>query len=107
MSDNPRQSRYEVLVDGDPAGFVSYEISGDEISGNETSGAVYALTHTEIDPRFEGQGLGSLLIGRTLEDLRARGAQILPYCRFVRKYLDRHTEYVALVPEDKRPRFDL
>ena len=101
MTDNPRQSRYEIVVDGEPAGFVAYDRESDD------AGDIFALTHTEIDPRFEGQGLGGRLIGQALDDLRERGARLLPYCSFVKSYLERHDEYVDLVPEDRRARFGL
>lgn len=97
VQENPRQSRFEVSVDGEPAGFVAY----DERDG------VYGLTHTEIDPRFEGQGLGSTLIKAALDDLRGRGAAVLPYCPFVKTYIEKHAEYADLVPADLRSRFDL
>ena len=97
VQDNPRQSRYEIAVEGEPAGFVAY----DERDG------VYGLTHTEIDPRFEGRGVGSQLVRGALDDLRARGAAVLPFCTFVRGYIEKHPEYLDLVPAERRDRFDL
>jgi hypothetical protein len=47
--DAPERARFEIIVDERLAGFAQYSRSEDEIS----------LTHTEIDPAFEGQGLGS------------------------------------------------
>ena len=97
VQENPGQSRFEVSVDGEPAGFAAYEVRD----------GAFALTHTEIDPRFEGQGLGSTLIKATLEDLRGRDAAVLPYCPFVTAYIQEHPEYGDLVPEGLRARFDL
>lgn len=90
-------SRFEVLVDGEAAGFVAYRRNGSTIS----------FTHTEIDERFEGRGLGSVLVRGALDAARAEGAAVLPFCPFVRRYISRHHEYLDLVPIDQRSRFEL
>jgi len=66
-----------------------------------------ALVHTEVDPRFEGAGVGSALAVFALEDARTRGLAVLPFCPFVAGYLKRHREYVDLVPAQYRDTFDL
>lgn len=99
VTDNPGQSRFEIFdgESGELAGFAAYERSDDRI----------AFTHTEIDPRFEGRGLGGRLVGAALDSARERGLAVLPYCPFVRGWIGKHPEYIALVPEDRRPRFHL
>lgn len=97
VSDSPAAQRYELRVDGELAGFAQYRLKPDQIS----------LTHTEIDDRFEGQGLASRLISFALDDARERGLAVLPFCPFVNAYIQRHREYVDLVPEDRRAEFDL
>jgi predicted GNAT family acetyltransferase len=85
--DNPSELRYELW-------------SGDEVAGSiryTRDGEVVTLVHTEIDPAFEGQGLGSALVAGTLDDVRARGKRIRPICPFVVAYLRRHPEYADLV----------
>ncbi|MBG0823123.1 N-acetyltransferase [Planomonospora sp. ID91781] len=51
MVDDPRADRFEILLDEEPAGFVTYT----------RARAGLSLLHTEIDPRFEGRGLGAAL----------------------------------------------
>ena len=51
---------------------------------------------------MEGQGLGSRLVREALTGLRDRGVAVLPYCPFVKAYLQRHPELVDLVPEAER-----
>src|SRR5436309_4836793 len=65
---------------------------------------VVELIHTEIDPAFEGRGLGTRLIAGALDDIRARGLELIPTCPFVRAYLRRHPEQRDLVvrPSDRR-----
>ncbi|MDT4915658.1 MAG: uncharacterized protein QOI15_239 [Pseudonocardiales bacterium] len=97
VRDNPELSRYEVLVDGEVAGFTEYATHGDQVD----------LLHTEVEPKYEGRGLASRLIGETLDDLRERGLRAMPYCPFVRKYIGRHPEYVELIPAEHRGKFGL
>jgi predicted GNAT family acetyltransferase len=97
VRDNPEGERYEIVVDGNVAGFAQYRRRRDLIG----------FFHTEIDPAFEGQGLGSQLIRHALDEARAQGLPVLPFCPFVRGYIERHEEYVDLVPPDHRETFDL
>ena len=57
--------------------------------------------------RFEGQGLGGRSIPFALDDARERGLEVLPFCPFVRDYMEHHPEYIELVPEKLRARFEL
>jgi predicted GNAT family acetyltransferase len=97
VADNPDAERYEVFADGELAGFVTYGLQDGRI----------VLRHTEVDDAFEGQGVGSGLVSRVLEDVRARGLEVLPLCSFVRGYIARHPDYLDLVPEDQRAKFGL
>jgi len=97
VTDNRGQSRFEIETDGEIAGTISYQRGKGEI----------ALIHTEVEPRFEGQGLGSQLIRGALDAARAEGLAVLPFCPFVRSYIGDHAEYLDLVPEDRRAEFDL
>jgi len=38
---------------------------------------------------------------------RSDGVSVLPFCPFVRSYIAGHTEYLDVVPEDMRAKFDL
>ncbi len=97
VHDAPERSRYEITVDGELAGFAAYERHHHSV----------AFTHTEIDPRFEGHGLASQLIRAALDDVRADGTPVLPFCPFVRAFIERHPDYLALVPEARREAFGL
>lgn len=91
------RNRYEITVDGKPAGFTQYERRGEAI----------AFLHTEIDPAYSGKGLAGKLIGHALDDVREQKLAVLPYCPFVRSFIAKHTEYTDLVPADKRAEFEL
>ena len=95
--DNPDKARFEILADGELAGFVLYHLRGHEI----------AFTHTETDDRFRGHGLASQLVRTALDEARARHLAVLPYCPFVRSWITEHREYADLVPAGKRAQFGL
>ena len=97
VADNAKAHRFEITVDGKVAGFAAYTREGSTVS----------FTHTEIDPSFEGKGLGSALARGALDTTRAQGRAVLPFCPFIRGYVERHPEYLELVPADQRPRFGL
>ena len=55
------------------------------------------LTHTEVPPALEGQGIGSALVKQTLEAVEEGGWQLIPQCPFVKAYIMRHPEWARLV----------
>jgi uncharacterized protein len=89
VADNPAESRYELHVGGELAGFVTYHIRHD--------GAVINLIHTEIDPKFQGSGLAGQLARATLDDIRARHLSVLPSCPYIRSWIGKHPDYADLV----------
>ena len=80
--DNAAEHRYELWVLDERAGVIEYD----------TRPGAVELIHTEIDPAFEGRGLGTQLIAGALHDIRARGLGLIPTCPFVRAYLRRYPE---------------
>ncbi|GAA2861478.1 GNAT family N-acetyltransferase [Streptosporangium fragile] len=89
VSDNPGASRFEILVDGEIAGFAAYRLRAGKI----------IFTHTEIASEFEGKGLGSRLAVGALDAGRSAGRSVVPLCPFIAGYIRRHPEYRDLVPD--------
>jgi predicted GNAT family acetyltransferase len=83
VEDNPGRRRFEVLVDGELAGFATY-LDRD---------GVVLITHSEVDPKFRGRGLGAELARQTLGLLRERRARVVPACPFFANYVLEHPEY--------------
>ncbi|MFV0308581.1 MAG: GNAT family N-acetyltransferase [Desertimonas sp.] len=96
VGDIAERERYEVTLDGQLAGFAQYVRRGGRT----------LFVHTEIDPAFEGHGLGSALVGHALDAEREAHRKIVPLCPFVRAYVDRHPEYMDLVDHDILHRID-
>jgi predicted GNAT family acetyltransferase len=97
VRDNADEERYEATVDGALAGYTVYR----------SRPGLIAFMHTEVDSAFEGHGVGSTLVSEALDDARRRGLEVLPFCPFVNSYIERHREYVDLVPESQREAFGL
>ncbi len=91
--DNPAAQRFEALLGDVVAGFAEYRLRPGRI----------VFTHTEVDPAFEGKGVGSHLAAGALDDVRARGLSVTPACPFIASYIRRHTEYADLVAPPRRP----
>jgi predicted GNAT family acetyltransferase len=85
--DNPEEQRYELWLGATRAGFIQYR----------SEPGIILLVHTEVEPAFEGRGLGARLVTGALDDLRARGRTVVALCPFVRAYLRHHREYADLV----------
>lgn len=90
LSNNSGQSRFELTIAGEVAAFADYR----------TRGRTVCFTHTEVQPRYEGQGLASRLAQYALDDVRSRGLKATPQCRFIAQYIARHEkEYGELVAD--------
>ena len=86
LTDNTADSRYELTVGDSVAAFASYRIDGESVW----------ITHTEVTGP-EGQGLGSRLARRLLDEIRQRGQRVVPQCSFIAGWIDKHPEYADLV----------
>jgi uncharacterized protein len=85
--------RYELWRGDRRLGLVSYRPRGDDLT----------FIHTEIDPEFEGRGLGKKLIAGALDDVRSKGGKVVPLCPFVSRFIERNEKYGDLVaPSYKR-----
>jgi len=87
IRDNVEKRRYEAWIGSRVVGVIAYHPEPPQLT----------LIHTEVDPAFEGKGVGSQLVAGALEDIRRRGLSLVPICPFVRAYLERHPEQADLV----------
>jgi uncharacterized protein len=86
VRDNPEKSRYELVEDGKLLGVADYRPMGDKL----------AFPHTEIVPPRRNQGLGHELVRGALDDVRRKGATVVPYCWFVADFIEENPEYADL-----------
>jgi uncharacterized protein len=97
VAEAPERERYELSIDGEVVGYSAYRARP----------GLIAFVHTEVDERLQGRGLADRLIRFALEDARARGLAVLPFCPFVKSFIERHREFEQLVPETYRKQFGL
>jgi predicted GNAT family acetyltransferase len=89
--DNPGKSRFEIRVGPAVAGYSIYRTAPGRV----------IFTHTEIDPAYEGRGLGARLAAEALDQVRARGLQVTPFCPFIARFIERHPAYADLVAPER------
>ena len=83
------RQRYEARFGDRLAGFIEYRVVPGRV----------ILIHTEVDPEFEGRGVGGRLASGALDDIRARGLKVTVKCPFVAAYMAKHPEYQGLRAE--------
>jgi predicted GNAT family acetyltransferase len=85
---NEDENRWEAHLDGELAGVAAYHLTDELV----------VFTHTEVDPAFEGKGIGSALARHALDEVRAEGTRkVMPLCPFIKAWIGRHRDYVPLV----------
>ena len=97
VTDDHEQQRYEISEDGDRVGFLTYRLQPGQIE----------FIHTEIDPDHGGRGLAGVLVEAALEDAGSRRLVVLPTCPYVARFIGEHSEFLELVPENRRDQFRL
>jgi uncharacterized protein len=93
ITNNEAAHKWEARLDGDLAGYAEYRESPSRV----------VFTHTVVDERFEGRGIGSGLAKAALDAAVAANKRIVPYCPFISAYLRRHDEYDASVDWPRDP----
>lgn len=87
IAEVPERHRYEARIEGAVAGVAMIR---------RRPGLVIFL-HTEVDPRYEGRGVGSALAKGSLDLVRAAGDRVEPRCPFIAAWIRRHKDYADLV----------
>ena len=87
FADNTGAHHFELRKAGAVAAYAEYELE---------KGAV-RITHTEVLPGNEGQGLGSKLAKFALGEVRNRGVKVIAQCEFIAGYIAKHPEYADLL----------
>lgn len=85
ITHNEAESRFEIHLDGHLAE-LDYRLRRNRI----------VFIHTGVPEALEGRGVGSALARHGLTFARAGGLRVVPYCPFVRAYIERHPEYQDL-----------
>lgn len=97
VRNNTELGRFEILVDGEVAGFADYE----------DRDGLRLFRYTEVDETNRHHGLASTLIRTSLEATRDVDLHVIPQCPFVGAFLQAHREYESLIPVERRNEFEL
>ena len=85
---NDEAQRYEAYIDGEQVGFAAYQLTPQLV----------VFTHTEVEDKCEGLGVGSALARAALDDVRSEGdRKVLPLCPFIKGWIEHHPDYQDLV----------
>ena len=87
VTHEPEKHRFVVQQDGETA----------ELAYRDGTAGQIVFTHTGVPTALEGRGIGSALAKSGLDYARANNLEVVPLCSFVRSYIERKTEYQALV----------
>jgi hypothetical protein len=81
----PQHGRFQAIVD-DQRCVCDYRLVD----------SVMHMTHTEVPPELEGRGIAAALVEAALAHAKANGLKINPLCSYVRGYMQRHPETLAV-----------
>ena len=91
MSDviqNQELERFELVIDGELAGFSAYTLTDDTIT----------FTHTEILQQEREHGLGGHLVREALDQVRNHtDYRVVAQCPFVARWMSEHPDYQDLL----------
>lgn len=85
---NASNSRIEAKLDAEVIGLIDYELSDDK---------VMIVPHTEVNTKYEGQGIAGAMTKVLLDFAESSGYKVLPICPYTKTYIDRHPEYHKLL----------
>ncbi|MDT5227337.1 MAG: uncharacterized protein QOH94_1130 [Mycobacterium sp.] len=75
--------KYTIAVDGENVGLAT-------VADRDNQRVFY---HTEVDDRFEGRGLATILIDEALQATRADGKRVVATCPMVAAFIKKHPEF--------------
>jgi uncharacterized protein len=94
----PEAGRWEARRGGEVLAWAEYSRAGKRL----------VVTHTEVDPAYEGEGIGGRLVRSMLDAVSAGEpeTEIVPICPFMAGWIMRHPEYAPMVTPALRGQFE-
>jgi uncharacterized protein len=80
---NAADGKYTIAVEGETVGLAAVADRGNQ----------RVFYHTEVEERFGGRGLASILVGEALEATRADGKRVVAVCPMVAAFIKKHPEF--------------
>lgn len=82
-SNNEKNGVFEIFVEGEKAGEMTYTWAGDD---------KFIIDHTEVDPKFSGQGLAKKLVVAGVGYARENAKKVIPLCPYAKSTIERNPE---------------
>lgn len=80
---NAAQGVFEAKKDTEFAGKLTYS----------KKGAIVTIEHTEVNPDFQGQGIGKKLVKKAADYAREHDFKVSAQCSYAKKLMERTSEY--------------
>ena len=80
---NKDEQRSEAIIDDEIIGFCEYEIENDK----------WAITHTVVDEKFNGQGIAKKLVLKIVDEARKSGVKLIPICSYAKRLIEGNEEF--------------
>lgn len=85
---NIKHNRFEAIDEINVLlGNLSYELKESTLT----------VTHTIVEPEYEGQGIAGALNKAVLLFAKENGYHVIPLCSYTKNYIDRHPEFQDLI----------
>ena len=97
IRDNVEKHRFEADLGDGSLSIANYYLRDGKI----------VVTHTEVPPAHEGEGIGTALIRFALKEIRERGLKLVPLCPFFADYIKKHAEEQDLLDPESRAKLGL
>jgi predicted GNAT family acetyltransferase len=78
--------KYTIAVEGETVGLAA-------VADRNQQRVFY---HAEVDDRFEGRGLATILVQQALEATRADGKRVVATCPMVAAFIKKHPEFADI-----------
>lgn len=83
QTDNGKNGEFIAYLDGDQAGLMTYYWDGKE---------KFVINHTEVDPAYNGKGIGKELVYKAVAFARENNLKIIPICPFAKATFARNED---------------
>ena len=80
QDNNEKKGFFKALDNGVEAGLMTYSWAGTD---------KFIIDHTEVNPAFNGKGVGKQLVMAAVEFARKNNLKIMPLCPFAKSVFDR------------------
>ncbi|MCG2793972.1 MAG: N-acetyltransferase [Weeksellaceae bacterium] len=83
QSNSEKKGEFIATIDGAKAGLMTYSWAGEN---------QFIINHTEVEPQFNGKGVGKEMLYKAVEFARENNLKIVPLCPFAKAMFQKTEE---------------